>query len=53
MCIRDRHYTVLIKTNAPTEEVLALHEHVMKTSPNFSNLASSMRVVPQLVVQAV
>lgn len=47
------HYTVLIKTNAPAEEVLALHEHVMKTSPNFSNFASSMRVVPHLVVEAI
>lgn len=39
--------------NVPAEEVLSLHEHVMKTSPNFSNFASSMRVVPDLVVEAV
>jgi uncharacterized OsmC-like protein len=45
-------YTVRIKTNAPVEQVLALHEHVMKTSPNFSNFASSMRVVPQLEVES-
>lgn len=45
-------YAVHIKTNAPAEEVQALHEHVMKTSPNFSNFASSMRVVPHLVVEA-
>ncbi len=44
-------YTVLIQTPAPADQVQALHEHVMKTSPNFSNLAASMRVVPQLVVE--
>ena len=46
-------YTVLIKTNAPAHAVLALHEHVMKTSPNFSNFAAAMRVVPQVVVEQV
>lgn len=46
-------YTVLIKSNAPAQELQDLHDHVMKTSPNFSNFASSMRVVPRLVVESV
>lgn len=46
------NYTVVLKTDAPADAVQALHEHVMKTSPNFSNLASSMNVVPKLVVEA-
>ena len=48
----ELQYAVHIKTNAPAEQVKALHEHVMATSPNFSNLASAMRVVPKLVVEA-
>lgn len=46
-------YTVHIKTNAPQEKVEALHKLVMKTSPNFSNFASAIRMVPSLVVEAV
>lgn len=47
------HYTVMLQTHAPAEQVQALHDHVMKTSPNFSNFASSIRVVPHLVVESV
>lgn len=44
-------YTVFIKTNAPHEEVEKLHAHVMRTSPNFSNFATPISMVPTLVVQ--
>jgi uncharacterized OsmC-like protein len=45
------HYTVRIKSNAPREKVEELHQLIMKTSPNFSNFATSIRMVPSLVVE--
>lgn len=45
-------YTVTLRTNAPKEKVEELHRLVMKTSPNFSNFASAIRMVPTLVVEA-
>lgn len=46
-------YTVYLKTNAPKDKVEELHKLVMKTSPNFSNFASAIRMVPTLVVEQV
>jgi len=46
-------YTVHLKTNAPKDKVEELHKLVMKTSPNFSNFASTIRMVPDLVVESV
>jgi uncharacterized OsmC-like protein len=45
-------YTVRIRSNAPREKLDELHAIVMKTSPNFSNFASAIRMVPTLVVEA-
>ncbi|OAJ55997.1 osmotically inducible protein C [Paraburkholderia ginsengiterrae] len=44
-------YTVTLRTSAPKEKVEELHRLVMKTSPNFSNFASAIRMVPTLVVE--
>jgi uncharacterized OsmC-like protein len=43
-------YTVRIKSSAPREQVEELHQRVMKTSPNFSNFATAIRMIPNLVV---
>lgn len=48
----ELHYTVHIKSNASADQIQSLHEHVMATSPNFSNLASAMRVVPRLELES-
>lgn len=47
----DVHYTVSIKTSAPREKVEELHRVVMKTSPNFSNFASAIKMHPTLDIQ--
>ncbi|SAK85700.1 OsmC family protein [Caballeronia hypogeia] len=44
-------YTVRIKSNAPREKLEELHAIVMKTSPNYSNFATAIRMVPRLVVE--
>jgi uncharacterized OsmC-like protein len=43
-------YTVLVKSSAPREKLEELHQWIMKTSPNFSNLATSIRMIPNLVL---
>ena len=45
-------YTVRIKSAAPREKLEELHETVMKTSPNFSNFATAIEMIPSLVVEA-
>jgi uncharacterized OsmC-like protein len=45
-------YTVRIRSNAPRDKLDELHATVMRTSPNFSNFASAIRMVPNLVVEA-
>ena len=45
-------YTVTLRTNAPKEKVEELHQLVMRTSPNFSNFASPIKMIPTLVVEA-
>lgn len=44
-------YTVTIKTKSPKLKVEELHQLVMKTSPNFSNFATPVRMVPTLIVE--
>jgi uncharacterized OsmC-like protein len=44
------HYTVVVKSSASQEKLEELHQAIMKTSPNFSNLATSIRMIPNLVV---
>jgi uncharacterized OsmC-like protein len=43
-------YTVRIKSSAPQEKLVELHRSIMKTSPNFSNFATAIRMIPNLVV---
>ncbi|KAJ9626682.1 uncharacterized protein PV06_01508 [Exophiala oligosperma] len=45
-------YTVRIKADAPSEKLEELHLHVQKTSPNFSNFATPIKLVPKLVVES-
>lgn len=46
-------YTVTLRTNAPAEKVEALHQLVIQTSPNFSNFASAIKMLPNLVIEPV
>jgi len=43
-------YTVHIRSSAPREKLEELHRWVMKTSPNFSNFATAIRMIPNLVI---
>jgi uncharacterized OsmC-like protein len=43
-------YTVRIRSSAPREKLEELHRWVTKTSPNFSNFATAIRMVPNLVI---
>ncbi|WP_460900838.1 OsmC family protein [Paraburkholderia jirisanensis] len=45
------HFAVRIKSDSPRQLVEQLHQRVMKTSPNFSNFSTSIRMVPRLVVE--
>lgn len=45
-------YTVRIKGNGTREQFERVHEWVMKTSPNYWNLANPIRMVPRLVVES-
>jgi len=42
--------TIRIKSSAPPERLEELHRIVLNTSPNFSNLATPIRMMPSLVV---
>ena len=46
----ELHYTVRIKGDGTPEQFREIHEIVQATSPNFSNLASPVKLVPKLVV---
>jgi len=46
----ELHYTVRIRGNGTPEQFREIHEAVMATSPNFSNIASPVRLVPTLIV---
>lgn len=43
-------YTVRIKSAAPREKLEELHRTVIKTSPNFSNFATAIQMIPNLVI---
>ncbi len=43
-------YTVRIRSSAPRETLEELHRWVMKTSPNLSNFATAIRMIPNLVI---
>ena len=47
------HDQVHLRSNAPAEQLQALHAHVMKTSPNFANFVRAIKLVPQRVVESV
>lgn len=48
---RELTYTVRIKGDGTPEQFREIHEAVMATSPNFSNLASPVKMVPKLIVE--
>jgi uncharacterized OsmC-like protein len=43
-------FTVRIKSSAPRSKLEELHQSVIRTSPNFSNFATAIRMVPNLVI---
>ncbi len=45
-------YTVRIQADAPKEKLEELHLQVQKISPNFSNFATPVKMVPKLVVES-
>ncbi len=47
---RELQYTVRLKGNGTPEQFREVHEKVMKTSPNFFNMANPIRMRPRLVV---
>lgn len=48
---RELHYTIRLKGNGTPEQYQDVHETVMKTSPNFFNMANPIRMRPKLVVE--
>ena len=48
---RELHYTVRLKGNGTPGQFQEVHETVMKTSPNYFNLANPIRMRPKLVVE--
>ncbi|MGE4365329.1 MAG: OsmC family protein [Mycolicibacterium sp.] len=44
------HYTVRIDADGTPEQIQEIHEAVMATSPNFSNLAKAVRMVPKVEI---
>ncbi len=46
----ELHYTVRIKGDGTPEQFREIHEIVQKTSPNFSNLATPVKLVPKFIV---
>jgi len=42
-------YTVRIEADGSAEQIEQIHQAVMRTSPNFANLARAIRMVPTLV----
>lgn len=44
------HYTVRIKGNGTTEQFREIHETVIKTSPNYFNIAKPVAIDADLVV---
>lgn len=44
-------YTVRIKGNGTPQQFREVHETVMKTSPNYFNVASPIRMRPTLLVE--
>jgi uncharacterized OsmC-like protein len=43
-------YTVRIKSSAPHEKLEELHQSTIKTSPNFYNFSTAIRMIPKLVI---
>ena len=47
----ELRYTVRIKGSGTPQQFCAIHEHVMKTSPNYFNLAHPVGMSPTLVIE--
>jgi hypothetical protein len=43
-------YTVRMRSSAPREKLEELHRWIMKTSPNHSNFATAIRMIPNLII---
>ncbi|OII59435.1 osmotically inducible protein C [Pseudomonas putida] len=48
--VNEIHYTVRICADAPQEQIEELHADVMKTSPNFHNMAREIKISPHLKI---
>lgn len=48
--VDEIHYTVKINADATPAELAKLHEHVIRTSPNFHNLARGIAMSPRLEI---
>jgi uncharacterized OsmC-like protein len=48
----ELEYTVRIKGNGTRQQFERVHQWVMKTSPNYWNMANPIRMVPRLVVES-
>lgn len=48
----ELRYTIRVKSDAPKEKLEEIHQQMRKTSPNFSNIATEIRLVPTLIVDA-
>lgn len=44
------HYTVRIDADGTAEQIQEIHDAVMRTSPNFANLAKAVRLVPKVEI---
>jgi hypothetical protein len=45
------HYTVRVKSDASREKLEELHRAVVKTSPNFSNFSTAIKMVPEFIIE--
>jgi uncharacterized OsmC-like protein len=47
----ELRYTVRIKCNGTRQQLEAVHNWVMATSPNYWNMANAIRLVPELIAE--
>lgn len=48
--VNEIHYKVKICADASQDQIEELHAHVMKTSPNFHNMAREIKISPKLEI---
>lgn len=47
----DLHYTIRVKGNATREQFEQIHQWMKSTSPNYSNMATAIRLNSRMIVQ--